>query len=73
MRRTAKAFSKNTGVGGDGIQLSLIAAFPDSALEELGKIMKEIVERVAWPSCLLVALLALIPKKSGGSRSIVVM
>ena len=64
-RRIAKTFSKRTALGVDNFSFRLFANLPDAALEEFDEVARQIVEGLAWPPQILVALLALLPKKSG--------
>ena len=72
VRAVAKGFGDGTSIGSDNTRFSEIAMLPDEGISELIAIMKKIVDEVALPGQSLVHVMALLGKKTGGSRTIAI-
>ena len=72
VRAVAKGFGDGTAIGSDNTRFSEIADLPDEGISELIVIMKKIVDEVALPGQSMVHVMALLGKKTGGSRTIAI-
>ena len=73
IRRACKSFPGTTAVGLDNLFFSDIALLPDAALEALGSLLRQCVATLALPIQVLMQLMVLLGKKSGGSRTIAIL
>ena len=73
IRAAAHSFNQRTSTGADSLPISVIASLPDEALQELAEIFKTMRKQVAPPVQQLIVLLATIPKKLEGVRSIALL
>lgn len=72
MRKAARSFDGNTSIGTDLWTFKEIAAMPDKVLEELERILKKVRKELAMPLQTHLSMMAIIPKKTGGSRTVAI-
>ena len=72
IRSAVGAFRKNTATGADLVGMTFLSELPDAALRGLQAVYTETAMKLALPAQQLVAMIALIPKKVAGWRSIAV-
>ena len=73
LRKLCKSFKKSTSIGSDAWTFDNVASLPDLALQELGKVFLEIIKTMALPTQLYYIILALLPKKKPGFRTIAII
>ena len=66
-------FPGTTAIGADDFHFRLLAELPDNALEQLGLMFKMAIGNLTLPLQVLLNLLCLLGKKTGGSRVIAIM
>ena len=66
VRNALRLFSSTTAPGGDQLHLRRLAALPDAALEQLGKLLKQSIATLTVPVQDLLNILALLGKNQGG-------
>ena len=72
LRKAASGFKGNTSIGGDGWTFKEIMAMPDIVLKKLGHILADCKREIAMPLQTYLNIMASIPKKTGGSRTVAV-
>ena len=72
IRQATKAFKKHTSIGCDNVCFRFIRMLPDQALESLGSILTVVKRLILPPLQILNNLMATIPKRAGGTRTIAV-
>ncbi|MCP3971765.1 MAG: hypothetical protein GY717_15875 [Rhodobacteraceae bacterium] len=70
IREACARFPRRTAIGPGFLTFRELAALPDAALRELGRIMERVVSSLALPIQELAALIVLLGKKGGGRRAI---
>ncbi len=73
IRKALQTFKKRTAIGADGIAFMIMEALPDCALAALGSIIRSCLAKLVLPRQALVNVMALLGKKSGGSRTVAIM
>ena len=73
IRKALKIFPANTTIGADDFKFRLLADLPDIALDQLGLLFKSAINDLTLPLQVLLNLLCLLGKKTGGSRVIAIM
>jgi len=73
IRRACRSFPSKTAVGLDNLFFTDIALLPDAALRSLGNTLKQCMATLALPIQVLMQLMVLLGKKSGGSRTIAIL
>ncbi len=72
-RQAAKSFKKNTTIGIDGQEFDAIVRASEHSREHLAAICRKAVETLAWPLHVLLVIMSLLGKKSGGSRTVAII
>ena len=72
LRRALATFSSGTAIGLDGLDFRMLSSMPAPGWTQLCHLLGEIVGSVALPPQQLNVLLALLPKKAGGFRTIAI-
>ena len=73
IRKALKMFPASTAIGADDFNFRLMAELPDVALDQLGALFKMAIHNLSLPLQVLLNLLCLLGKKTGGSRVIAIM
>lgn len=73
IRWATKAFKANTAIGVDGWNFKDIGAMPQTVLTELGKILGQMKRSFCAPVRLYLNLMASLPKKTGGVRTVAIL
>ena len=68
----AKRFKRKTSTGADAWTFTEIALMPDEVLDSLGKILSEIRHLAVPPLQAMTNIMATLPKKCGGTRTVAI-
>lgn len=72
LREAARKFRKGTSIGSDAIAFQDIVEASEESLEELCRIMRDAVRKLAMPMTSFLVLVSLLGKKLGGTRCIAI-
>ena len=72
IRRAAKSFKEGTSTGVDNWMISEIPLMPDVVLESLGHLLSDIQDQAIPPLQAFTNIMATLPKKDGGSRTVAI-
>ena len=72
IRMAARRFKRRTAIGTDNWQLADFARMPDSALEILAELLADIQQDAVPPLQMLTNVMATLPKKDGGTRTVAI-
>lgn len=73
IRKCCKTFPGKTAIGMDNIFFNDIAILPDNALVNLATLLRQCIAQLALPIQVLMQLMVLLGKKSGGSRTMAIL
>ena len=72
IRAAAKSFKRGTSTGADNWMLVEIPLMPDAVLQTLGDLLSDIQQQAIPPLQAFTNIMATLPKKDGGSRTVAI-
>ena len=72
IRKVATRFKRNTSTGTDHWKINDIILMPDPVLKTLGDLLSEIQHTAVPPLQMMNNIMATLPKKSGGTRTVAI-